>query len=338
MSQADEYLGGMQRKVGWFVLIGLGAVVVVLLIAGYRSNFFAKKFYVFIEPPTASSFHEGLPVKFQGFAIGNVNNVELLGHGQVQIKLQLLERYRNMIHEGATAQLTKEGMIGEQFVRLSAGNTKAPAIKSMTVLTYESAASIEQLLEDLKPTVDLADKSLREIGIFVEWINDPSSDVRLIMGNLSQFMEGLNANDMAAMGVEIQQVMTLIRKTLVDADKEHMIANLSHALGSTGKTLDDVKPFAQDLGKNGGKSLEKLEGLLVKMQKLTDHLNVISSDITELTPALPGLTRELRDSLNESRVLMKTINKSWLLGGSDSDTISPEGSYLVTPPAVDLRP
>ncbi|MDX8387452.1 MAG: MlaD family protein [Ghiorsea sp.] len=338
MSQTDEYLRGMQRKVGWFVLIGLGALIVILLIAGYRSNFFAKKFYVFIEPPTASSFHEGLPVKFQGFAIGYVDNVELLGHGQVQITLQLLDRYRSMLHQGAIAQLTKEGMIGEQFVRLSAGNIKAPMIEPLTVLDYENEASLEQLLEDLKPTVELADKLLRETGSFVEWVNDPYSDVRLIMSNLGEFSDGLNSNDMASMGDELKLMMTHIRKILEEADAEHMMSNLSYALNSTGKTLDEVKPFASDLGKNGGKSLEKLDGLLVKMQTLTDNLNVISSDVTELTPALPGLTRELRDSLSESRVLMKTIQKSWLFGGGDADSTSPEGSYLVTPPAVDLRP
>lgn len=338
MMQSDEYLHGMQRKVGWFVLVGLGALVVILLVAGFRSNFFAKKFYVYVEPPTATAFFEGLPVTFQGFGIGYVDKIELLGSAQVQVRLQLLERYRSMLHEGAIAQLGKEGMIGEQFLSLTAGDSSRPSIEPLSVLQYQSEASIEQLLNDLKPTIVLLDTLLKEAGILVSWLNDPYGDVHLAMGSLREFSGGLSSNDMEAMGTELTQMMTHIAKIVSDIDKESMVANFSHALDSTGQTLDEVKPFAHDLGENGGKSLAKLDKLLLKMQVLADSLNAVGSDASELMPMLPGLAREFKDTLSESRVLMNTLEQSWLLGGSGTKSSSPENSYLVTPPAVDLRP
>jgi len=337
MNQADDYMQGMQRKVGWFVLLGLGMLLLMLFIAGVRSNFFAQKFYVFIQPPTAIAFFEGQPVRFQGFSIGYVDMIELLEHGKVQITLQLLDRYRSMLHEGAVVQLAKEGLIGEQFLRITAGDLAAPIIQNKLLLNYESEASIEQILEDIKPTIAQADRLLSELGNLAVWLNDPAGDVRLAISNFRDFSSGLRGEDMQKMTREMFGLLKHTRLVMAEIESEHMMANVSHALGSTAVALDELKPFMHELGQQGGDSLEKLNILLERIALLSENLNVISSDMTELTPELPGLTRELRESVSESRLLMRRLRQSWLLGGGNEDLDEQQGVYRA-PPAVGFRP
>jgi len=337
MNQTDDYMQGMQRKVGWFVLLGLGMLLLMLFIAGVRSNFFAQKFYVFIQPPTAIAFYEGQPVRFQGFSIGYVDMIELLEHGKVQITLQLLDRYRAMLHEGAVVQLAKEGLIGEQFLRITAGALAAPVIQNNLLLSYESETSIEQILEDIKPTIAQADRLLSELGNLAAWLNDPAGDVRLAISNFRDFSAGLRGEDMQKMTHEMVGLLKHTRLVMEEVEREHMMANVSHVVGSTAVALDEIKPLMHELGQQGGDVLENLNTLLERIAVLSDSLNVVSLDVTELTPELPGLTRELRESVSESRLLMRSLRQSWLLGGGSEDSDDYQGVYHA-PPAVGFRP
>ncbi len=331
MNGDSDYLQGMKRKVGWFLLLGIGVVAFTLLITGARSNFFAKKFDVYVQPPTATSFREGLPVRFQGFGIGYVDYVELLEQGEVKVTLQLLDRYRPMLHQGAIVRLAKEGLIGEQFIRISAGDKSAPVLRHQATLDFVSEASIEKILQDLQPTITQADKLLTELAELAVWVNDPYGTFHATMANMAEFSANLNSDDMQSMAKDIKNVLNEVRR-------EQLMTNLSHAFKSTAVSLDEMKPFLSDLGKDGGESVEKLNGLLERMQLLADNLKVLSSDATELTPELPGLARELRESVSESRVLMRTIRKSWLFGDSGDEGKGQPLSNMSSPPAVDLRP
>ncbi|MDX8383490.1 MAG: MlaD family protein [Ghiorsea sp.] len=338
MSVARDYLQGMQRKVGIFLLLGLAVLLVVLLVSGVKSNFFAKKFYVHIHPPTATAFYEGQPVRFQGFGIGYVNMIDLLEHGKVQITLQLLDKYRVMLHEGAVVQLAKEGMIGEQFVRVSAGDVALPSLQDQMILDYESEASIEQIIEDLKPTIARVDRLLGELGNLVAWVNDPEGDIRLTVANVRELSGGLSSKDLKGMTAEVKGLLRNVRQVVAEVEQEHVIGNLSHALDSTAVTLDEMKPIVQEVSKHSGKALERMNVVLERMQGLVKNLNVVSSDMGELTPELPGLARELRDSVSESRLLMRTIRHSWLLGDDRGGSEDVKVNGMRSLPAVNLRP
>jgi len=337
MNQQHDYIQGMQRKVGWFMLLGIGVLLLILLVMGVRSNFFAAKFYVFVQPPTAIAFYEGQVVRFQGFAIGDVDAIALLEQGKVQITLQLLDQYRVMLHEGAMVQLAKEGMIGKQFLRITAGNLEADILQDQMLLDYESEASIEQILEDIKPTIAQAENLLGELTKLTVWLNDPQGDVRLAVHNFSAFSSGLRSDDVLKISQETGRLLKNMRQVVGEAKREHMVTKLSHTLEATTTTLNEIQPFMHDLGQKGGESLEKMDILLLKMQRLTDNLNVVSSDVSELTPELPGLARELRESVSESRLLMRNLRKSWLLGGSDDTDAAYQGDYR-SPSAVGFRP
>jgi phospholipid/cholesterol/gamma-HCH transport system substrate-binding protein len=308
------------------------------LIAGAKSNFFAKKFYVYVQPPTAASFFVGQPVRFQGFGIGYVDFIELLEHGTVNVTLQLLDKYRPMLHQGAKVQLAKEGLIGESFVRMSAGDGKSVGLQDLDTLEYESSASIEQLLEDVKPTIEQADKLLREFVELTTWVNNPEGEFRTLVANLKDFSAGLDAKDTEKMSKELVQLLHDAREVMGEIEQEKLMTNFSHAMKSTAVTLDEMKPFVRKLGQDGGESLEKMNVLLDHMQELAETLNVVSSDVTELTPELPSLARELRESIGESRLLMKSIRQSWLFGGSSSESESETQGRMLSPPAVDFRP
>lgn len=337
MVDSIDFVSGIKRQVGWFVMLGVGALVLVVLIVSVRSNVFAKKFYLFIEPPSASSFYAGQSVKFQGFAIGHIDQIELQDEGQVRISLRLLERYRHMIHQGAVIQFTKEGLLGEQVVELTRGDVAKPMLKSGEILGYETEASLEQILTDLQPAVDNANVLLRELASLSLWMNDPDSDLRVGMSNLRKITEPVD-------GKSLQLAIETFTKTLAqlghvadDLDEKKVVLRLADSLAATADILENIKPLSQSLGKHGPETIERTNALLTHVDKLSSAMNVVASDLSEMTPELPGLARDSRATLKEMQALMKKLQDSWLLGGGSAEKAMQE-TLETAPPVLDMQP
>ncbi|MFC1536374.1 MlaD family protein [Pseudomonadota bacterium] len=329
MVEREDFVSSMRRQVGWFVILGVGALLLVLLVASMRSNVFATKFYIFFSPPSAASFYEGQPVKFQGFAIGHVDQIELQEEGNVRITMELIDRYRNMLHKDAVVRVTKEGLIGEQVVEVTAGGEKQPVINDGDSLKYETEASLDQLLTDLKPAVGNANVLLSELASLAKWMNDPNGDIRMAFAGIREVTRGVRGEQLGAI-LKHLQVFTK------ELDQQHVAQELSRSLKATAKILEDIRPLSEAMGKKGADTVEHVQSLLVNIDELSKALNIVASDLSELTPELPGLARESRTTIEEINSLIKNLQGSWLFGGGEGQ--GPKDRGAVATPALDLRP
>ncbi|HKJ83965.1 MAG TPA: MlaD family protein [Mariprofundaceae bacterium] len=333
MKQGD-FVAGMRRQVGWFVMFGIGAIVVLLLVVSLRTDIFASKFSLYVSPPSAAAFFVGQPVKFQGFTIGRVNKIALQEQGKVTIDLHILERYHNMLHQGATVRLVKEGLIGQQDVEITPGKSSAPVLADKAFVGYESEASIEQLLLDIKPAIANADTLLRELVTLAKWVNNPDGDVRVAMANIREVSKGLHRTDVEKAIKEATAAFTRIH-ALTDQIVEHKVAErLSGSLAQTATVLKDIEPMVKSLGKTGPESLKNLNALLTRTDKLTRSLNGIAADLQELTPELPGLAQQSRDAIEQIRKVLDGLRGSWLFAKPEK----PGKKQDVAPPDLGLHP
>jgi len=329
MVEREDFVSSMRRQVGWFVILGVGALLLVLLVASMRSNVFAKKFYIFFTPPSAASFYEGQPVKFQGFAIGHVDQIELRKEGNVRITMELIDRYRNMLHEDAVVRVTKEGLIGEQVVEVTTGDEKKPAVNDGDILGYETEASLDQLLVDLKPAVGNANVLLSELASLAKWMNDPKGDVRMAFAGIREVTRGVR-------GDQLESMIRHLQGFAKELDQQHVALELSKSLKATTKILNDLQPLSEAIGEDSADTVKHVKTLLVNVDELSKALNIVASDLSELTPELPGLARESRETINEIKQLIKNLQGSWLVGGGKNRAGSEEA--VAAPPSLDLRP
>jgi len=336
MVERDDFVSSMRRQVGWFAILGVGALVLVLLVASMRSNVFSTKFFIFFSPPSAASFYEGQPVKFQGFAIGHVDNIELQEEGKVRITMELIDRYRIMLHKDAIVRVTKEGLIGEQVVEITAGDEKKSSVVDGDALRYETEASLDQLLIDLKPAVSSANVLLGELASLAKWMNDPKGDVRLALAGIREVTRGVRGDKLEAMIEQFTATLVHLQKFAKELDQEQVAQNLSKSLKSTSEILNDLRPLSEAMGKKGGETVEHMQQLMSNIDQLSKALNIVASDLSELTPELPGLARESRQTIIEMKHLIKNLQGSWLVGGDKKK--QDDTGAVAAPPSLDLRP
>lgn len=337
MVDSTSFVSGIKRQVGWFVMLGIGALILVVLIVSVRSNVFSKKFYLFVEPPSASSFYEGQSVKFQGFAIGHIDQIELQHEGQVRISLRLLERYHHMIHQGAVIQFIKEGLLGEQVVELTRGDISKPMLESGEVLNYETKASLEDLLTELKPAVGNANILLRELASLSVWMNNPDSDLRVGMASLREITSSVDGKSLQLAVQTFTQALAQLGNVAEDLDEQKVALRLADSLSATTEILENIKPLSKSLGEHAPETIQRTNELLVHVDELSSSLKLVASDLSEMTPELPGLARDSRATLKEMQVLLRNMQDSWLLGGGAPEK-QPQDSFEMAPPVLDMKP
>jgi phospholipid/cholesterol/gamma-HCH transport system substrate-binding protein len=330
-----ELVSDIRRQVGWFVIIGIGAIVLILLMVGLRSDVFAKKFQLSFSPPSAAAFFVGQPVNFQGFTIGRIGDMSLKDNGQVHISLHLLERYHSMLHQGSKIHLIRDGLIGEQTVEITAGDTSKDIILDGQSIRFEATTSIEQLLQNINPAVDNANALLRELVVLAKWLNDPKSDIRQVTARMNEVSMDLNRQNVRKMVQSFADVLEDLQSLTATLQEHRVAEQLSVSLQATTQILKDLKPFSEQFAKQGPKSLELMNSLLGHVDKLSRSLDTVAGDLSELTPELPGLARESKNTIREMQDLLKQMQGSWLLG---NDGGIKQGADPVAPPVLDLQP
>jgi len=337
MREEADFFPHMKRQVGWFVLLGLGALVVVVVLVSMRSNVFAEKFILFVEPPSASTFYEGQPVKFQGFSVGHIDDIQLQHEGQVRIRIKILERYRHMLHQGSVIHFVKEGFIGEQIVEITAGDIEKAPLDDGQLLEYQTEASLEQLLVDLKPAVGNANVLLEELAKLSLWLNDPKGSFQSSFQHVNQMTGAIHAQDVTSIVKTLQETVTDLDKVIASVHQEKVVNHMQTTLAATEKIMRNLEPMSQSLGEQTPKTIAHLNALLKQVTKLSDELTFVSSDLTQLTPELPGVVREAKDALGEMKLTLQKLQQSWLLGGGKS-LKSVVNTVEVAPPVLGVQP
>jgi len=338
--KTGNYVAGMRRQVGWFVMLGLGAIVALLLVATMRTEVFARKFTLYVAPPSASAFFVGQEVKFQGFTIGRVDDIELQPKGTVRIALRLLDRYRGMLHQGSAVRLVKPGLLGQETVELTSGDVQEAMLTDGAQLPYREQATLEQLLMDMKPAVANADSLLGELVQLARWLNDPKGDVHLATSNIRAATQGVDQGavqqTVARVSAAAEQFERLSRQLADNKAGEYLASSLQQ----TAQVLKNIVPLTSELSRQAPETLARSRALVERLDELSKSLNGIASDMQALTPELPGLAKESRDALLEMRRLATAMRNSWLGGGAAEsvDEGQKTGSELVAPPAMDVAP
>lgn len=331
----QQFVLNIRRQVGWFIILGTGAIALILLIISLQSDVFAKKFYLSFSPPSASAFYVGQPVRFQGFTIGRIGEMDLKANGQVQIRLRLLERYHAMLHQGSTIHLIRDGLIGEQTVEITPGDANRAIVRNGQTIDFKQAASIEQLIQDVKPAVDNANALLSEMVELARWLNDPQSDIRQVTARMNEVSKDLNQQNVRQMVQGFADVLEDLQ-ALTTTLQEHRVAEqMSSSLQAMTRVLTDLRPFSEQFAKQGPKSLALMNNLLTNVDKLSTSLDKVATDLSQLTPELPGLARESKSTIREMQDLLEQMQGSWLLGNNRS---MKEGVDPVAPPVLDLHP
>ncbi|MGA8409361.1 MAG: MlaD family protein [Candidatus Acidiferrales bacterium] len=308
MAQRKQ-LSWTELRVGLFVLAGLFILAVAIFyITG--AGILGPKYRLYTYLPEVEGVTSGAPVRLDGVAIGNVEQIGLNPHPSersqsIQLVLRIDKRFQQDVRTDSTASLVTEGLLGDRYVTIKRGLIGQPLQPNSTVPGAPAVAMTEMVERgtDLLDTLNTVSGDLKGIidqiqagqGTVGKLIKDPA-----LYNNLNATIVRLN--DVAS---NIQQGKGTAGKFLTSDELYNKVNttvdNVNDVLGAVkeqkgtaGKLIYDPAVYnsAKSFLDNGNAVLTDVRagkgslGKLATDDALYNNLRDASSQVKEATAKL----------------------------------------------------
>ena len=252
-------------RVGLFMLLALvvlGVFIVKIeeIPIGSRSG----RHRVQASFPSVAGLDEKSPVRIAGVRVGIVEKISLDGD-RALVTLALDPEVT--LHQGASAEVTSLGMLGDKYVQLYPGPLDAPALAPGTVLPGTSPLAFDQVLKTA---------------------NDVGGDLQAVTASLRRSLGGEEGQRRLDEILENIRQLTADTRALVAANREDVDA-----------TISNFRSFSDTLSTELPRLAEKLNALADRVDTVVAENRGNLSDSIENIKDLSGRLRVSADNINE---------------------------------------
>lgn len=332
-------------KVGAFMLVALVILgVFIVKIEEIPLGSGGKRQRVQAAFPSVAGLDAKSPVRIAGVRVGIVEKIQL-DRDRALVTLALDPNV--VLYQGAWAEVTSLGMLGDKYVELYPGDVGAPPLASGTILTGSSPVSFDQVLGtanaiggDVKEVTAALRKNLggeegeRRINEILEHVRQLAAETRALVAanranvdaaiaNFRDFSETLKT-ELPILAAKLNDLAGRVG-AVVDENREDLnasLANLRDLSGRLRTSADNLNDITAKIARGEGTI-----GKLVNEDETAVNLNAALKSVES------GV-QSLKDTLGRAQRWELAVNvRSELLPGIDIDDGKPSRSAL----GVELR-
>ena len=277
----------MQNKnlmVGTFVLAGLVLFMAGLFLIGNRHEAFARHVDYYADFTNLSGLSKGSKVQVAGMDAGQVLDVAVPASPQARfrVKLRISENLQGLVRTDSIATIGTQGVVGETFLLIRPGSSKAPAATPLSVLPSKEPFDISVLLDQGQGLVSDVDGAVKDADGLLKTtggqLGSTLANANAALTNVNDVVTGLKqGRGTAGMLLQDPALATQIRQTLAN-----------------------VQQVSVDLGQ----LTNKANGLMTDVQshnfpqKLDDTIAVVKSAASNVDAS----TQQIRKTIDEASV------------------------------------
>jgi len=278
-------------RIGLFMLMGmiiLGVFIIKIedIPVGERGD----RLSVTARFSSAAGIDRKASVRIAGVRVGKVESVHLDG-AQALLVLSLDPDVR--LHQGATAQVTAMGMLGDKYVEILPGNANAallppgaelggtslPSFEDVLQVATEIGADVKEVTEALRLSIG-GQRGADNISEIVDNIRELTASLKVLIADNQSNVNQTTENFMefsATLRDELPRIaekMNLLADQLGDVVGENR-GDLNASMGNIRELTDKLKVSADNLNSITGKiaSGEGSIGKLINDETTVDNLN-----------------------------------------------------------------
>ncbi|MBN2801790.1 MAG: MCE family protein [Deltaproteobacteria bacterium] len=355
------YLSYRERIAGFFIFITLLIVFLFVVGAAVENMWFTPKVSYYLYVDQGDGLSKTSPVLLSGVEVGKVGDMTIMGNGRIKVELQVLEKFAPKIKEGTTATVKRALVIGEKRVLLTLPlkiaiakakpvggsipvnnqkdildvisqldfgkylETLDSAVKSLDVLMAkldedQRLSRMIEAFDDLGPTLKTMNRFLTDIDDpFVTLIQDPAL-LNAFKGGakvfndkktremIHDFADSIEPEKLNSMLVKSEQMIIKL-DAMLEPD-----SHIQKTFKGTDKLLNDGKL---------DKMLTSMSNLTNEQQvaKLMSNLTILSTQMAKIGPQIPGMATELNNTMHELSIVLKALQKTWLLDDETEEVL-----------------
>ena len=267
-------LQNIEKRTRRFMLGAAGVLLLVLAMIAAKQDYFSRSTTVYFFTPNAQGLSKGMAVKFVGFKVGSVKEINMEPNATVRVKVSLDDEYVHLIGQDAKARLIKEALVGESVVEIIPGSQQVRQVTQNSVLEFERGQDASTVVESLAAQLQPILGDIHQIT--------SSGDIQQTLKNLNQASGDFRdtVKQFTQVGINSNKAVTSLNSTL--------------------ETLDKAVP----------KLVDKADKTLDNVQSATSDIKKITNDSAGEIPALVRNTNAL---VQDGQETLGGVKKSWLL-------------------------
>ncbi len=278
----------------------IAALIVFYLGASFLKglNVFGHKAYYYAVMENIGGLHESTTVTVNGYPVGKVTKLKMLGTDPVRICAEIMLTERIDLPEDSRIEVAQKDVLGGMIVNLIPGSSKAPAHSGDTLASY-LAGGLFDGIDGLKDQLASVVSSVDTIAIALKSAfqpDDPANGAATLkntLANLEASTQQLN-RILSSNGPKVSEMMTKLNRfstTLDNASPQlnAIIDNLDHISDSVAQSnIKALFTDAQQAVSNINALTQKMErgdgtvGQLMRNDSLYLNINKAAESLDKL--------------------------------------------------------
>jgi hypothetical protein len=346
------YLSYRERFAGIFLLLSAAAVVLFLVGTAVENRWFQPRVSYHTHVVRGEGLRKGSPVLLSGIDVGEIGELQILDDNRIDVEIRVLEKHAHRLGRGSKAVVRRLLGIGEKRIHLLSSGEGGPALPPGALLPADEPIDLLDAIStiDLGNYIRTMDRAVAAMEFLLGKLEEENRLERMVeafdqmgptmtrlnalLGDIHEPLAGMMRdpsmrrtfqgadkvfNDPATRAslrrlsgaLEPERLGSLLQRT------EGLIARFDRLLAEDGHLTGTLAGADRML--NDGRmdrmltSMEKLTDA-EKLEKLVDNLGVLAEQMAKIGPEIPQMTREMTQTMREAVVVLKALQKTWLLG------------------------
>jgi hypothetical protein len=339
-----------ERLAGAFIVLTALLVVTFFVGAGLRNRWLLPRTTFHTLVRQGDGLRRGSPILLSGVEVGEVGELSIQDDNRIDVELRVLDRHAHRLREGTHAQVRRVFGIGEKRVHLTTSDRPGRVLAAGTLLPAEEPLEVLDLMAemDFGTYLRTLDRALSALEPVLSRLEDEHGFDRLVatfervdrmLGAMEEPLVAL-IKDPALRGTVTgahallvdPNTKKLVRGAATALEPERLsglLTKLDATLSRLDALTDPNAPLPRvltgaDRMLNDGRA-DRLVGSLERlsdekrMGRILDNMSVLAEQTSKIAPEIPALTRELNVTLREAVVVLRALQKTWILEGKSED-------------------
>lgn len=286
--------GRLAQIVGTFVLIPLLILIVVGFWMSKTEHLFEPTYQVKASLSKSYGLEPGSPVVVSGIPIGRVKQVDLNDRGTVELRLQLLTRYKDMVKNNSELRITKSGVVvGQTQVDIGMGTSGSPSLTDGATIHAVEPKDIGDLINEIEPVLMAVKQTLLRVETITQ---DLQGGLKAGSKALEQVAQA--TRDLPAVVASVQRTVASIEQTA---------SALPAMTGSVQRTLGVVDRVTADVQR----TTNKLPAILESAQTTLGSVKRLSDSVGEVSQELLPVIQTARATLTDVSILVRGAKQTF---------------------------
>jgi len=269
-------------------------LVIGIFMLGNKEALFKDTYTVKAYFHNIEGLRDGAPVRLSGIDVGAVKEIRIIGDtvSVLEVSMRLLTEIDRFIRKDTYAEIQTEGLVGNKFVSLKMGSSKAGQVKDGGMILSREPVSFADIIEETQGIMAYTKEMTKDLSEIVNKVNTGDGTIGKLLNDDSLYYAATNLTKTADKSlISITSELNIMTQQFNKLGKgiESVVTNVNNVVAGLDTLLYGVtegKGVIGSLLREGTTQDSSFTAILTGLREVTEQSRIAASRLAENMEAL----------------------------------------------------